>query len=80
VQKLVALGVPGLVLLVVIGSDNGAVRLAVGYTVLGSCRLCGVNPLEWATDVLGKLQAGWPKSRLDELLPHVWVKNRPEGS
>lgn len=62
------------------GSDNGAVRLAVGYTVLGSCRLSGVNPLEWATDVLGKLQAGWPKSRLDELLPHVWVKNRPEGS
>jgi transposase len=59
------------------GSDNGAVRLAVGYTVLGSCRLSGVKPLEWATDVLAKLQAGWPKSRLDELLPHVWVTNRP---
>jgi hypothetical protein len=23
----------------------------------------------WATDVIGKLQAGWPRERLNELLP-----------
>ncbi|XXZ04748.1 transposase domain-containing protein [Sorangium sp. So ce302] len=34
----------------------------------------GVNPLAWATDVLGKLQAGWPRERLDELLPDVWAR------
>jgi len=34
----------------------------------------GVNPLAWATDVLEKLQRGWPQSRLDELLPDAWSK------
>ncbi|MDC0685074.1 transposase domain-containing protein [Sorangium sp. wiwo2] len=33
----------------------------------------GVNPLAWATDVIGKLQAGWPRDRLDELLPDAWA-------
>lgn len=56
------------------GSDKGAERLAVAYTVFGSCQLNGVDPLAWATDVIGKLQAGWPLSRLDELLPDKWRK------
>lgn len=60
------------------GSDKGAERLAVGYTIFGSCRMHGVNPLAWATDVIGKLQAGWPRSRLDELLPDAWAKRSPE--
>jgi hypothetical protein len=33
----------------------------------------GVNPLAWATDVISKLQAGWPRDRLDELLPDAWA-------
>ncbi|WCQ89706.1 MULTISPECIES: transposase [Sorangium] len=56
------------------GSDRGAQRLAVGYTVFGSCRMHGVNPLAWATDVIAKLQAGWPRERLDELLPDAWAR------
>ncbi|WP_437940354.1 IS66 family transposase [Sorangium sp. So ce341] len=56
------------------GSDKGAQRLAVGYTVFGSCRMHGVNPLAWAADVIGKLQAGWPRERLDELLPDAWAR------
>ncbi|WP_437898365.1 IS66 family transposase [Sorangium sp. So ce124] len=55
------------------GSDKGAERLAIGYTIFGSCRMHGVNPLAWATDVIGKLQAGWPRGRLDELLPDAWA-------
>lgn len=54
------------------GSDKGAERLAVVYTVLGSCHMQGVDPLAWTTDVIAKLQGGWPLSRLDELLPDVW--------
>jgi transposase len=56
------------------GSDKGAERLAIAYTVLGSCHMQGVNPLVWATDVIGKLQDGWPQARLDELLPDAWAK------
>jgi transposase len=58
------------------GSEKGAARLAVGYTVFGTCEMLGVNPLEWATDVIEKLQAGWSKARLDELLPDAWAKAR----
>lgn len=58
------------------GSEKGAERLAVGYTVFGSCEMHRVNPLEWARDVIEKLQAGWPKARLDELLPDAWARAR----
>ncbi|WP_437566282.1 hypothetical protein [Sorangium sp. So ce542] len=33
----------------------------------------GANSLTWATDVIGRLQAGWPRARLDELMPEAWV-------
>lgn len=59
------------------GSDKGAERLAIGYTVFASCRMHGIDPLAWATDVIGKLQDGWPRSRLDELLPDAWAKVPP---
>ncbi|HVR02119.1 MAG TPA: IS66 family transposase [Polyangia bacterium] len=59
------------------GSEQGAERLAVAYTVFGSCHVNGVDPLAWATDVIDKLQRGWPTSRLDELLPDAWAKARP---
>jgi transposase len=58
------------------GSDKGAERLAIAYTLFGSCHMNGVNQLAWATDVLGKLQDGWPMARLDELLPDVWAKSQ----
>lgn len=60
------------------GSDKGAERLATAYTVFGSCHMHGVNPWAWATDVIRKLQRGWPMSRLNELLPNTWKKRRPE--
>lgn len=62
------------------GSDKGAERLAVAYTVFGSCHMRGIDPLAWATDVIAKLQDGWPLSRLDELLPDRWVHLRSRRS
>jgi len=59
------------------GSDKGAERLAIGYTVLASCRMHGIDPLAWTTDVIRKLQDGWPRSRLDELLPDAWANAPP---
>ncbi len=55
------------------GSDAGAERIAVAYTVLGTCHKNGVDPLAYLTDVITKLQAGWPVARLDELLPYNWA-------
>ena len=58
------------------GSEQGARRLAVAYTVLGTCRLHGVDPAEYLPDVIVKLQGGWLKSRLHELLPDQWQAAR----
>jgi transposase len=54
------------------GSDKGAERIAVAYSVLGTCHMNGVNPLAYLTDIIEKLQNGWPKTRLDEILPDCW--------
>lgn len=54
------------------GSDDGAVRLAIAYTILACCRMHGVDPLAYMTDVLRKISDGWPNGRLDDLLPHRW--------
>ncbi len=51
------------------GSDAGAERAAVIYTVLGTCRLRGVDPSAWLRDVLEKLASGWKQSEIAALLP-----------
>lgn len=58
------------------GSDRAAERLAVIYTILGTCHMHGVEPLSYIADVIDKLQNKWPLARIDELLPHRW--QRPE--
>jgi len=51
------------------GSDEGAERAAVIYTLLGTCRLRGVEPFAWLKDVLEKLASGWKQSDIGLLLP-----------
>jgi transposase len=54
------------------GSDAGAERAATIYTIIGTCALARVEPWAYLRDVLSRLAAGWPQSRLDELLPTRW--------
>lgn len=58
------------------GSDAGAERIGIAYTVLGSCRMYAVNPSKYLPDVIEKLQGGWPMDRLDELLPDAWATRK----
>jgi transposase len=51
------------------GSHEAARRAAVLYSITRTCALRGVEPLAYLTDILPKLAAGWPQSRIDELLP-----------
>jgi transposase len=62
------------------GSDAGAERAATAYTLLGTCALNGVEPRAYLTDVLLKLQSGWMRSRLDELLPPNWLAAAPASA
>jgi transposase len=59
------------------GSDAGAERAAVIYTVLGTCRLHDVEPWAWVKDTLEKLAGGWKQSRIAELLP---LENSPAAA
>src|SRR6185503_3788243 len=58
------------------GSDAGAERAAIAYTILGSCRLAGVDPLEYLGDVLPRLTRKVRLLDLPQLLPSRWAAAR----
>ena len=53
------------------GSERGADRAAVIYTLIATARLNDVDPQAWLADVLGHI-ADTPQSRLADLLPWNW--------
>lgn len=53
------------------GSDRGAERAAVMYSLIGTAKLNDVDPQAWLADVLARI-AEIPQNRLDELLPWKW--------
>jgi len=55
------------------GSHQAAQRLAMIYSLLGTCKLNDVNPYAWLKDVFDKINS-WPINRIHELLPHNWEK------
>lgn len=57
------------------GSDEGAENWAVLASLIETCKLHGVNPEAYFTDILTKLVNNWPNSRLAELLPWAWTPN-----
>ena len=59
-----------------VGSQAGGERAAIIYTVLGSCKLLGLDPNAYLRDVFDKLANGWKSSQLEELLPKQWLASR----
>jgi transposase len=55
------------------GSDEGAENWACLASLIETCKLHGVNPAAYFTDVLTKLVNNWPNSRFAELLPWAWT-------
>ena len=53
------------------GSEAGAERAAIIYSLVASCKLHGICPFEYFRDVLKKVSTH-PQSRIDELLPSNW--------
>ena len=58
------------------GHDQGAENWACIASLIETCKLYGVDPQAYLTDVLTKLVNLWPASRLDELLPWAWAAER----
>ncbi len=61
------------------GSHEAAKRAAMLYSLMGTCKLHGINPYEWLKDVLMRIP-DHPINRINELLPHNWNKQRAEPS
>ena len=61
------------------GSDAGARRAAVLYTVIATAVAWGVEPWAYVRDVLDKLSGRWLQRRLPELLPDTWRTVHPDA-
>jgi transposase len=55
------------------GSDGGGEHWAVLASLIETCKLNGVDPQAYITDVITRIVQGHPNSRLDELLPWAYV-------
>ncbi len=53
------------------GSDEGAQRAAILYSLIASCKLCGIDPFVYLRDVLERINTH-PANRIDELTPPKW--------
>ena len=60
------------------GSDGGGEHWAVIASLIETCKLNGVDPHAYLTDVITKIVNGHPNSRIDELLP--WAYRRQPAS
>jgi transposase len=54
------------------GSDGGGEHWAVIASLIETCKLTGVDPHAYLTDVINKIVDGHPNSRIDELLPWAY--------
>ena len=59
------------------GSDEGGENWACLASLIETCKLNGVNPQAYFTDLLTRLVNGWPQKRIDELMPWHWAPERP---
>ncbi len=53
------------------GSEAGAERAALFYSLFGTCVINGVNPFHYLKDVLERINTH-PQNRIQELLPAQW--------
>jgi transposase len=58
------------------GSDAGADRAAIAYTILGSCRLVDANPHKYLAEVLPQLMRGIRLRDAAALIPARWMASR----
>jgi hypothetical protein len=59
------------------GSDEGGENWACLASLIETCKLNGVNPQAYFTDLLTRLVNGWPQKRIDELMPWHSAPERP---
>jgi transposase len=56
------------------GSHEAAKRSGMLYSLLGTCKMHGIEPYSWLKDVLQTI-ADHPINKISELFPHRWKKS-----
>ncbi len=57
-------------------NDNGAVDNAIFYSLIETCDIVEVNPLEWLTYALDNLNDNTPPEEITSMLPYYYKKSR----
>jgi transposase len=60
------------------GSKIGGERAAAIYSIIETCKLNGIEPQAYMTDVMQKIAGDWPNSRIEELMPWSWSKREQQ--
>lgn len=55
------------------GSHEAAKRSGMLYSLLGTCKMHGIEPYSWLKDVLARIP-NHPINKIKDLLPHYWKK------
>ncbi len=58
-----------------IGHEDAGERAALFYTLMASCRLHGINPMEYLRDVLTRLPSAM-NTEIDPFTPEAWARAR----
>jgi transposase len=58
--------------------DDGGARWAAAASLVETCKLNGVDPQRYFTDLLTRLVNGWPNSRIDDLMP--WRRAKSDNA
>ena len=55
------------------GSDEGGENCAAIASLIETCKLNGVEPQAYFTELLTRLVGGWKQARIDDLMPWCWT-------
>ncbi|MFM2099754.1 MAG: hypothetical protein RLZZ366_1293 [Pseudomonadota bacterium] len=61
------------------GHDLGAENWAAIASLIETCKLCGINPNAYLTDVLTRIVTKRDGDTLNDLLPHKWINTNRDG-
>jgi transposase len=75
-ERTLRVAAPGRKNFLFVGTDEAGENLAGLYSLIATCEANEVNPVAYLADVLIRVQTH-PASRIDELLPHLWVSRLP---
>jgi transposase len=61
-----------------VGSPTGGQRAAILYSLIATCKACGVEPQAYLADLFGRLPTATSPADLTALLPDQWLATHPE--